>query len=315
MKVDINMLTRSFHRVGFQFKKYSPEILVVSGVIGTVASTVLACKATTKVSDVIDEVKEEIAPVKAAGEKIKDGQELKLKDGGVYDVKCYKRDLTIVYAHSAVKFAKLYGPAILVGAVSITSILSGNNILRKRNVALAAAYATLDKGFKEYRSNVVERFGKEVDRELRHNIKAQEVEKTVVDENGEEKTVTETVKVVDPNKFSDFARIFDDGCTGWTKDPEQNLMFLKLQQSYANDKLKRDGFLFLNDVYAMLGIPKTSAGQVVGWIYDEEIPNGDNFVDFGIYNPDNPKANDCVNGYERTIVLDFNVDGVIYDKL
>jgi hypothetical protein len=315
MKIDVSAITRNFHRVGFQFKKYSPEILVISGVIGTVASTVLACKATTKVGDVIDEVKEELNPVKAAGEKIKDGQELKLKDGGVYDVGCYRKDLTIVYTHAAVKFAKLYGPAIAIGALSITSILAGNNILRKRNVALAAAYATLDKGFKEYRNNVVERFGKEVDRDLRLGVKAQEVEKTVVDENGEEKTVTETIKIVDPNKFSDFAKVYDDGCNGWSKDPEQNLLFLKLQQSFANKKLKNEGYLFLNDVYAMLGIPKTSAGQVVGWIYDEDIPSGDNFVDFGIYNQDNPKANDFVNGYERTIILDFNVDGIIYDKL
>lgn len=315
MKIDVNAITRSFHRVGLKFKKYSPEILVVSGVIGTVASTILACKATTKVSDVIEEVKEELDSVKDAGEKIKDGQELKLKDGGVYDISCYRKDLTIVYTHATVKFVKLYGPAIIVGALSITSILAGNNILRKRNVALAAAYATLDKGFKEYRNNVVERFGKEVDKELRYGVRAQEVEKTIVDENGEEKTVTETIKVMDPNKFSDFAKVYDDGCTGWTKDPEQNLMFLKLQQSYANKRLKETGYLFLNDVYDMLGIPRTSAGQIVGWIYDEDCPNGDNFVDFGIYNPDNPKANDFVNGYERTIVLDFNVDGIIYDKL
>lgn len=315
MKIDVNAITRSFHRVGFKFRKYSPEILVVSGVIGTVASTILACKATTKVSDVIEEVKEELDSVKDAGEKIKDGQELKLRDGGVYDISCYRKDLAIVYTHATVKFIKLYGPAIIVGALSITSILAGNSILRKRNVALAAAYATLDKGFKEYRNNVVERFGKEVDKELRYGVKAQEVEKTIVDENGEEKTVTETINVMDPNKFSDFAKVYDDGCTGWTKDPEQNLMFLKLQQSYANKRLKETGYLFLNDVYDMLGIPRTSAGQIVGWIYDEDCPNGDNFVDFGIYNPDNPKANDFVNGYERTIVLDFNVDGIIYDKL
>ena len=315
MKFDFTFITRSFNKMGFQFKKHSPEILVISGITGAVASAVLACKSTTKINDVTADSKDELERIKSAGKRIKNGEELTCNDGTAYDIDVYRHDLTIVYTQLTVKFIKLYAPAVILGALSITSILAGHNILRKRNVAIAAAYATLDKGFKDYRNRVIERFGDEVDKELRHGVKVQEVKKTVVDENGKKKTIKETVKTTDPNSFSDYAKIYDVGCTGWTKDPEQNLMFLKLQQSYANKKLKQDGYLFLNDVYAMLGIPKTSVGQVVGWIYDEDIPNGDNFVDFGIYNIDNPKANDFVNGYERSIVLDFNVDGVIYDKL
>ena len=120
---------------------------------------------------------------------------------------------------------------------------------------------------------------------------------------------------MDPNDISDFARIYDDGCDGWQKDPEANLMFLKLQQAHANDKLKAQGYLFLNDVYEMLGIPKTKAGFMVGWLYDEKQPVGDNFVDFGIYNVNNERSNAFVNGYERNILLDFNVDGNILNKM
>lgn len=298
-------LTRTFSKVGFKFKKHSPEILVVTGIVGTVASAVMACKATTKAGNITKEAKEEMDKIHSVVEMNRDD----------YTDEDAKKDTVIVYSQTAVKFVKLYGPSVLLGTLSITSILAGHNILRKRNVALAAAYTAIDKGFKEYRGRVVERFGKTVDHELRHNIKAKEVEKAVVDEKGKEKKVTETVNVIDPTKYSDFAKVYDCGCTGWSKDPEQSLMFLKLQQSYANEKLKREGYLFLNDVYEMLGIPKTSAGQVVGWIYDEDCPNGDNFVDFGIYNLDNPKAADFVNGYERAIVLDFNVDGIVYDKL
>ena len=104
--------------------------------------------------------------------------------------------------------------------MSIAAIIGGHHILRKRNIALAAAYTAVDKGFKEYRGRVLERFGEEVDRELRYNIKAKEIEKTVTDANGKETVVKETVDVADPNLTSDYARFFDDGCTGWTKDPE-----------------------------------------------------------------------------------------------
>ena len=194
-------------------------------------------------------------------------------------------------------------------------MLTSNNILRKRNVALAAAYTAIDKSFKNYRNNVVERFGEEIDHELRYNIKAKEFEETVVDENGNETTVKNEVEVVDPNSISDFARFFDDGCNGWTKDPNTNLAYLKNQQRYANDVLKTKGHLFLNEVYDMLGIPRCPAGQVVGWIYDDNNPVGDNFVDFGIYDASKESNRNFVNGYERTILLDFNVDGNIMNLI
>lgn len=180
---------------------------------------------------------------------------------------------------------------------------------------MAAAYATVDKGFKEYRSRVVERFGEALDQELRFNVKAKEFEEVVINEKGEEEIVKKTVSVVDPNTYSDYARFFDEACPGWSKDPEYNLTFLKRQQNFANEKLQTNGFLFLNDVYEMIGIPKTKAGQIVGWIYDEKNPVGDNFVDFGIYDVNNEAKRDFVNGYERSILLDFNVDGNIWDKM
>lgn len=304
----MSKLTRTLNRVGLKLKKHSPEILVVTGVVGTVASAVMACKATTKIDEVLAETKENV-------EKTKDYVEKK-GFSEKYTEEDYKKDLTIFYAKGGLELVKLYAPSVALGALSITAILSGHNVLRKRNVALAAAYATVEKGFKEYRGRVVERFGEELDRELKYNIKAKEVEETTVDEKtGEEKVTKKTVNVADPNKYSTYARFFDDGCTGWTKDPEYNLMFLKNQQRYANDLLKSRGHLFLNEVYDMLGIPRTKAGQVVGWIYDEEYPNGDNFVDFGIYDLYNEKARDFVNGYERTILLDFNVDGDIMNLI
>lgn len=301
-------LSSSFNKMGFKLKKHSPEILVVAGVVGTVVSAVMACKATTKVSDILEKTKEDINSIHncAANESLAEE----------YTPEDVKKDLAIVYVQTGIKIAKLYAPAVALGALSLGSILASNNILRQRNVALAAAYATVDKGFKEYRNRVVERFGEEVERELRHNIKAKKIEKIVVGEDGKEKKVKETIQVAeDPNTYSDYARFFDDGCTGWEKDSEYNLMFLRAQQQYANDKLRANGRLFLNEVYDMLGIPRTKAGQVVGWVYDAENPIGDNYVDFGIYDVHRETVRNFVNGYERTILLDFNVDGNIWDLM
>lgn len=304
----MNTITRKFHRIGFQLKKHSPEILVVAGVVGGVTSAVMACKATTKAGDIIEDTKSQLDIIHKG-----------MEDGNIRGVEYTKedgtKDLTIVYTQTAVKFIKLYGPAVALGTVSIVSILAGHNITRKRNLALTAAYATIDNSFKQYRNRVIERFGEELDRELKYDVKTKEVEETVVNEDGTESTVKTTVNVIDPNTISDYSRIFDECNPSWSKSPEHNLVFLKQQQNYANDLLKSRGHLFLNEVYDMLGFPRTQAGQIVGWVYDDVNPVGDNFVDFSIYNLDSERARAFVNGYERSILLDFNVDGNVWKLL
>ena len=194
----------TFNKVGFQLKKHSPEILIVAGIVGTVASTVMACRATTKVGKIIDKTKNDVDEIHDATEKgvTKAGEDYSIEDS--------KKDLSVVYLQTGIKLAKLYAPAVALGTLSITSILASNNILRKRNMALAAAYATVDKSFKEYRKRVIERFGKEIDRELKYNIKAEKVSETVIDEEtGKEKKVKKTAFVVNPSDVSGYARFFE----------------------------------------------------------------------------------------------------------
>jgi hypothetical protein len=302
--------SRLINNAGLQIKKHSPEILMVAGIAGTVASTVLACKATTKINQILDETKQ-------ATDIIHAGMESGKVNNVEYTVEDGKKDLTIVYAQTGVKLVKLYAPAIALGALSIASIVSGHKILKGRNLALAAAYTVVDKGFKNYRKNVVDRFGKDLDRELRYNIKAKEIEVESTDEKGKKKSKKEIINTIDKNPLNDiseFARFFDETCDDWQKDPEYNLMFLRRQQDYANEILRTRGHLFLNEVYDMLGMQRIQAGQVVGWIYDEKNPVGDNYVDFNIYSG-TERSRMFVNGYERSILLDFNVDGVIYNLI
>lgn len=307
----ITSVSNAFSKVGFQLKKHSPEILAVAGVAGTVASCVLACKATTKVTPILDETKLKVSMVHDLwGNEAISEQEYSEEDG--------KKDLVIIYAKAGMDLIKLYAPAVGLGALSIGCMLTSNQILRKRNVALAAAYATVDKGFKEYRSRVVDRFGETVDRELKYNLKAKKITETEIDEEtGKEKKVKKTIDVAasDPTSYSDYARFFDEASRHWEKNSEYNLAFLRSMQQYANDLLRARGHLFLNEVYDMLDIPRTKAGQVVGWVYNEENPVGDNYVDFGMYDIYREKAREFVNGYERSILLDFNVDGNIWELM
>jgi hypothetical protein len=312
MKTEIvTKASRSLHKVGFKLKKHSPEILAVVGVAGTVTSAVMACKATLKVNDIVDEAKETIDTIHDAVENHRH-----TSDGEEYTQEVAKKDLSIVYVQTGWKFVKLYGPALALGVASIGCMVGSNHILRKRNVALAAAFKAVDTSFKEYRGRLIDKFGKELDRELRFGIKAEEVEETVVDENGKETTVTKTVEVADPNvTHSIYSIPWYEGNAGYTKNAELNKVFLIQQQNYANDKLKLNGILTLNEVYDMLGANRTKYGQIAGWVYTEDCSAGDNFVDFGIFDPNNPGACDFLIGNERAIILDFNCIGNVLEYM
>lgn len=307
MKKDILKSVKSTAtKVGVKVKKRSPEILIVAGIIGTVASTVMACKATTKVGKIIDDTKNDIAEVHEAVETgVTKANESYSKDDS-------RKDLTIIYAQTGVKLVKLYAPSVIVGAVSITGIVASHNILRKRNAAIAAAYVTMDKTFKEYRGRVVERYGANVDKELRYNIKAKKYEGTVTDpESGKEKKVKSNVGIANPTT-NDYVRWFDETCDNYEENMDYNLLYLHSQQEFANERLKADGFLFLSDVYEALGITRTKMSQTVGWIYKPGNEAGDNYVDFGVI-VTNRETED--GGYEEAILMEFNVDGPILDLI
>lgn len=307
MKKDeiMKKMTSTVRKASFKVKKHSPEILIVAGVIGTVASTVLACKATTKLSTIIDESKSDIEAIHKCSEDEKMADQYSQEDA--------KKDLAIVYAQTGLKVAKLYAPAIALGALSITSIVASNQILRKRNVALTAAYATVDKTFKEYRSRVVDRFGEQVDKELRYNIKAKKFEEMVTDpETGKEKKVKSTVEVADPSN-NPFVMFFDETTSkAYEENDDYNRMTLRATQQLANDKLHTDGYLFLNDVYDALGIQRTKMGQIVGWVDKPDEEGRDGYVDFRVLET-NRETED--GGYKKAWLLDFNVDGNILDLI
>lgn len=314
-----NSVSRTFHKGVFQIKKHSPEILVVSGVVGMVGSAVMACKATTKLDAILKNAKTNVEAVTKAKEEGEVGipnEETGEIELVPYTEEDYKKDIVAVHVRNGLELAKLYAPSVVLGAASITCILAGHNILNKRNVALAAAYATVDSSFKEYRDRVIDRFGEELDRELRYNVKAQEVETTVQNEDGTETTTTEVIQTATTGYGSEYAFFFDEYSSQWTKDPEYNKMFLVQVEREANRKLKQNGFFFLNDLHKMLGVDATKAGQIVGWVYDPEgNVEGDNYISLRLFDVTNEQKRMFVNGKERSILIDPNVQGNIWDLM
>lgn len=296
MKIELikNAVTSKVGRQILISKAHSPTIMFAGGVIGVVATTVLACKATLKLDDVLEEA-----------EDLRDkAQTLEHRD---YSEKDRSRDLAFIKVQTALKVAKLYAPSVAVGVVSVAALTGSHVVLSKRNAAVMAAYSALDKGFREYRDRVRDEYGEEKEQELRYGV----VTRTELVEADEGSDVVEYKEI--PKKMpSIYAKFFDDGSASWNRDPEYNHIFLMCQQNYANDLLHARGHIFLNEVYDMLGLPRTKAGAVVGWIVSKD---GDNFVDFGIFDQGNKRSRMFVNGDERSILLDFNVDGVIYDLL
>jgi Family of unknown function (DUF6353) len=290
-----NAVTTKVARTILQGSKHSPTILFAGGIIGVVATTVLASRATLKLDSVLSATKENLHSAKT----------LRDADRADYSEEDYKKDVTYIYAAATVDIVKLYTPAVLVGVASIAMLTKSHTILNKRNASLTAAYAALDKAFTEYRGRVIKELGPDKDREFRYDSE----ERTAIRaSDGKEVKVVR----VGPKRPSGYARMFDPMCPDWNPNWEYNQMFLKAKQNYANDMLQSRGHLFLNEVYDMLGLEHSTAGAVVGWVISK---NGDNFVDFGLFDTMNPMAIDFVNGREGSVLLDFNVDGVIYDLI
>lgn len=295
MKFIPNAVSRKAALALLQGQKHSPAILFGAGVVGVIGTVVLSSKATLKVGDILDETNEKLAQVReAAGLERED-----------YTDKDANRDRLVVYSQAAMKLTKLYAPAFALGVLSIAALGGSHYILTKRNAALTAAYAALDKSYKEYRQRVVAAVGEDKEREI--FTPTEEVE--VIDENGKK-----TKKKVGTGEGgSPYARVFDEYNVNWNHESNYNQMFIRTQQNWANDLLKSQGYLVLNDVYQMLGLEKSSAGAVVGWVYDST--KGDGYVDFGVTNTDIYQGMRFINGEERSVWLDFNVDGVIYDQI
>lgn len=291
-----NLVTSKAGRQILKLQKHSPTILFVAGTVGIGATIVLACRSTLKVHEVLDEHHD-----------VKGKMVVALEGNADYDEDDYRKDHMLLMVKTAGQFLKLYGPSVVLGVASIAALTGAHVVLNRRNVAVTAAYAALEKGFRDYRRRVVEQYGGEKDQEFRHGL----VDAEIVEETDQGPKVVAVKKFPDGVTRSIYARCFDETSSSWQRAPGYNQVFIRAQQSYANDLLQARGHVLLNDVYDMLGLSRTKEGTVVGWV----LGNGDDFIDFGVFGGDSFMAQQFVNGIERNCWLDFNVDGLVYDKI
>ena len=292
----------------FTIKKNSPEILLGAGIVGFVGTIVLACRATCRADEVLEFHRRKIKDINDAKEIADADPEGEMS----YDVEIYRQDKAIRYLKTTGSLAKLYAPTVAVGTLSLACILTSRNIMQKRYLGVVAAYNGVSAAFEEYRKRVRDEYGEGLDKHFRYGTTYEEL--PVYDENGKktkekeqvEKTETEMVMPTD-----DSCRFFDSSNPNWDKNPTFSMMWLRGQQNILNDILHTRGHVFLNEVYDALGFPHTPQGAVLGWIDGE----GDNCIDFGLYDPNKENVRRFVNGVDNVIMLEFNHDGVIWDKI
>lgn len=284
-------------------KKHSPEILVVTGIGTGIIAAVIACKQTIKANDIIAVARENL-------QHIENAKELAANNEVEYTEEDEQADRETIGKQITIGMVKTYALPVGLGILSITCILAGHHILKKRNVALAAAYSALSTDFMNYRKRVVDKYGKDVDFMLKNGLEKQIVANQVVDpETGEVKETKEEVLTYDGDKLSQYARVFDEvGSTQWTPSADHNRAFLLMEQNYFNERIRTRGYIFLNEVYERLGFRPTKAGSVVGWVYQNADYEG---IDFGIFTAHTQKAAEFLEGTEPSIILDFNVQGDI----
>ena len=302
-----SVMPKSMKHAGLILKKNAPDIMVCVGAGMVVGAAVLACKQTLKAEDILKEADEDLKKIEYAKDISNDED---------YTDDDIRNDRIKVYSRTAVGLIKTYAIPVGFGIAGIALMLGAHKILKDRNAALNIAYSNLVATYNAYQAKVAETLGEEKEFALRTGMEKGEI--TYLDM-GENEKKLKNAKIISPDgeQYSMYARIFDDSCPDWSRNPASNLTFLRAQQNFANDKLRTEGVLFLNEVYQMLGFRRTPEGQLVGWVWDLDNNNIDSYVDFGIYDKlfKSSSKRDFINGYEPCVWLDFNVDGVVYDLI
>lgn len=290
------------------FKQNSPTILMITGIAGMASSVVLACVATNKVEKVVKPAKEKI---------VKDHNILNetiVKD--VIDET--KKDIRNTYIKTGLKVAGYYAPAVFVFGLSAAALCCSHNIMKGRNLALASTVTALKTSFDAYREKIKEVYGEDEESKI---FKESGKTKKISDKKDSVSDDDEDAKVNNVEVDSDcpYACLWGPGNENYeSKSNQLNITTLNQIETFMNQKLRAQGYLFLSDVYdalgytpGMLGERRLQASRVLGWIYDPSDKTRDSYVDFGIHDKDgslkdNVKAFAC--GKEDYVWLEFNVD-------
>lgn len=304
-----NILVSKMGRLSLYAQKYAPQLLIGFGTVTFIETVVTACVATTRANEILDRHAEGIQNAEAAQKVIDDPEIPNDPMDEMYDI---RKEKAIIYAHTVADFSKLYAPSIALGGLTLTCFFKAYGIMNTRYIGVVAAYNAVSTAFNNYRARVNEEMGANADRHFLYGTEYDTIQTTV--DNGDSKkskTTTETVENVDRKNISGYAKVFDRKCPEWDSNYIYNLKWLRANETAANDILNTRGHIFLNEVYDMIGFEHTPEGAVAGWIKGQ----GDGYVSFGLDDPNNESARKFINGEDNVVLLDFNVDGIIFDKI
>lgn len=303
-----------FNKVMFWGRRRSPELLVAASIIAAAGSIVLAIKATPKAELVLEKANKDLKRIKS---DMNDDNKIANKE---YSVSLGKKELTKVYAKTSLELGKLYLPTAIGFGLTVTGILGSHRIMKGRNVALAAAYTTLENGYRSYRERVAAKVGEKVERDIFRNVYEEDKE-VIVDKDGNEVFTIKKVKGPHVKVDSDFAVIYDSNAKDWQRDTNLNLNLLALREKYLNQKLQYEGAVFLHEVYEEIGIDISSLGEsklqasrILGWIYDPADDTRDSYISFGLFDRMGNRTEatmEALRNNDQELFLEFNVDGDI----
>lgn len=280
-------------------KAHGPSILVGAGILGMAVTTYRAVKESETAQIELDTIEYNLANAKNTKEK------------------------AIVYANGTKNLAYNYKTTLLGFTLSTTAILTGYSIMKKRYLGATMAITVLSKQFDTYRKACIEENGVAADHRYMNGLTKKKMD--VIDENGKKKKEDCLVDTNGIDENFSYCRYFDDEEAGSVYDKKNktmNIAIINMANTTLNETLKARGHVLLNDAYEALGLTRTYAGGVTGWLsrafYENVLESeywasADNYINITY---DIVKKFDKETGeYKDSILLDFNVDGVVIDKI
>lgn len=253
-----------FATIGNDMKIKTPEILLGVGLVCVVGGTLLACKNTLKIKEVLDDHNEYI-------EKIE-----KFRGTEKYSEEDAQQDTAILYRNTIGSMVKAYAPVVGLEILGLGCILYSHKVLSDRYLGALSTINAMQLGLNAYRNRVRDKVGAQEEYDLFHNIKKEFVEEKFIDEKGKERTRVAEVPITSGEAATRFSYMFDRNSWGF-KDMYANKRFFNFTEKSLNEQLysrgKDTGFstMTAKEVTDYFGWTEREKDQLAlltnGWIF------------------------------------------------
>lgn len=232
-------------------KKYSPEILLGLGIVGTGAAVYKTYKAAPVVNNILTNYNDEKENYETAQQDLVDG---KISAETFAEVEVPNKKLMIKEIASEVALP------VILAAGSIFCFIKGYSIQRNRILGLSGALATTMRDYKDFKDKVKVEIGDKKFKELTQPVKDKEIVTT--DDKGKEKKVVEKVAV---NKSLMDGFWFSESEEYASDNHEYNLQFVDSIISQLELVAFNKNGLIMNEALESFAMPKTRQGALLGW--------------------------------------------------